>query len=255
MILKEPCSLSNGQGRGWLARRVSVAAITKCGQHERQKSCFFLTNRQVMISIKTLQGNMLTKRNNCTKCNCLLTFFFKLNIEEHNSCRDHQHGGYYVAKFFITYTKFLFPKRVKDLNELKGASSAPSHFPFICWLQSPYVLKCKGKSHITWHRSGSSYPFTVNTFICVSVEFYARGHLETIKQNVNLNHGQPWNESEERCFIFQVAGEVSGRHPEVLRSQLTTTNKRILSWSRNLTIGNIQTMELKKECRGFLMPG
>ena len=198
---------------------------------------------------------MLTKRKQLHEMQLLINLFFKLNIEEHNSCRDHQHGGYYVAKIFITYIKFLFPKRVKHLNELKGASSAPSHFPFICWLQSPYVLKCKGKSHITWHRSGSSYPFTVNTFICVSVEFHARGHLETIKQNVNLNHGQPWNESEERCFIFQVAGEVSGRHPEVLRSQLTTTNKRILSWSRSLTIGNIQTKELNKECHGFLMPG
>ena len=63
-------------GRGWLARRVSVAAITKCGQHERQKSCFFLTNRQVMISIKTLQGNMLTKRKQLHEMQLLINLFF-----------------------------------------------------------------------------------------------------------------------------------------------------------------------------------
>ena len=36
-----------------------------------------------------------------------INFFFKLNIEEHNYCRVHQHGGYYIAKIFITHTKFF----------------------------------------------------------------------------------------------------------------------------------------------------
>ena len=53
-----------------------MAAITKCGQHERQKSCFFLTNRQVMISIKTLQGNMLTKRKQLHEMQLLINLFF-----------------------------------------------------------------------------------------------------------------------------------------------------------------------------------
>ena len=72
---------------------------------------FFFLNRQVIISIKTLQGNMLTKTKQLHEMQLLalflLTFFFKLNIEEHNYCRVHQHGGYYVAKIFITHTKFF----------------------------------------------------------------------------------------------------------------------------------------------------
>ena len=54
---------------------------------------------------------MLTKRKQLHEMQLLalflLTFFFKLNIEEHNYCRVHQHGRYYIAKIFITHTKFF----------------------------------------------------------------------------------------------------------------------------------------------------
>ena len=52
---------------------------------------------------KTIARNAIA----CSFFICLSTFFFKLNIEEHNYCRVHQHGGYYVAKIFITHTKFF----------------------------------------------------------------------------------------------------------------------------------------------------
>ena len=63
-------------GQGLLAKRVSVAAITKCGQHESQKSCVFFLNRQVIISIKTLQGNILTKRKQLHEMKLLALFLF-----------------------------------------------------------------------------------------------------------------------------------------------------------------------------------
>ena len=100
--------------QGLLAKRVSVAAITKCGQHESQKSCVFFFKSPDNYFNKNIAGESTNKEKtiarNAIACSffyLLINRFFKLNIEEHNYCRVHQHGGYYIAKIFITHTKLF----------------------------------------------------------------------------------------------------------------------------------------------------